>query len=210
MERKYKKMEDNKTIAEMNAEADDKLIAWSLKMVREGRVDFGKHSDDMAAYLDSWFRIPFVDQFMSTIPSCGYSSVEMMIIRYDERPFAAHLWELLGFDAPDPDEYDWSQLHYADILMKALAVCSRKRKASRCDMVVYGLLLYAFRCTGKWNANEKEYRFDFPMAFGVDTSSYFAKTAKVFLTALVRGWDFPDDSKDYPIEFLVELADAVE
>ena len=35
-------MEDNEIIAERNTEADSKLIEWSLKMVRDGRVDFSE------------------------------------------------------------------------------------------------------------------------------------------------------------------------
>ena len=204
MERKYRKMEDSKTIAEMNAEADDKLIAWSLKMVREGRVDFGKYSDDMAAYLDSWFRIPFVDQFMTEtyggVFDCGLFNASET---YHQRPVVAHVGSLLGFDR---DESRWSQLDYADILLDAFSCYSQGRKADRCDMVVYGLLLYTLRSVD-WDTYQDEYSAFICESWRVDTSSDFAKTMKVFLTALIRGWDFPDDG--YPIEFLVELADTV-
>lgn len=152
--------------------ADDKVIEFSLKMLREGRVDFSRYVDgttteDSAWYLDSWFRHYFR----------GAS-------------FYTHVLTLLNGGVDEAD--------YALQTMYELDLCSRKRKRNRCDLVVYGLLLYVLRCTGydKWDAS----------GLCIHKVAGFAEMMKPLLLAMILGWDFPDDSADYPLEFTIEQA----
>ena len=55
MDRKYKTMEDNKTIAEMNAEADEKLLKWSLEMALEDGCLSRCRMEDLWRWLDKGF-----------------------------------------------------------------------------------------------------------------------------------------------------------
>ena len=184
-------MEDNKTIAEMNTEADDKLIAWSLQMIREHRVDFSKF--DLLGWCQQGLDFP-------------YEAEDGMRFLIGSRHVATLL--KTGSD----DEYYFGVHHrslYSDSVMHAMAAYSRKRKRNRCALVMYGLLLYVLRPTkAEWDADDF---LHFSIRFVKNTPDLKDGLFPALLAearGLLQGRDPLAEVKDYPSEFIVEQLKA--
>lgn len=186
MERKYRKMEDNKTIAEMNAEADDKLIAWSLQMIREDRVDFSKFTlnDLFSCLLEKGFFYSYAD--------------------YGVLDGREHVLALLKNNGFDDDDY------YSDDVGEAIAACLRKRKRNRCVLVMYGVLLYVLRSTdygcAEWKAEDFD-RTGSDWKTICETPVLWGTLLPVLLAearGLTRGRDPLAELQGFPAEFIVE------
>lgn len=184
MERKYRKMEDTKTIAEMNTEADSKLIEWSLKMVREGRVDFGWFC------LRDWFgwRLDY-----------RWRDVSGVWERLDGR---THVVGLLKNGSCGSDD-----AQYSDSVVRAMDAYSRKQRMNRCELVMYGLLLAVLRATDfAWDAEDFRH-------IGASVRDDLCPLLFAVWWGLLHGRDLLGEleglkAKGYPHEFIVESLKA--
>lgn len=174
---------------------DDEIIDWSLKMVRENRVDFDNwvfNYNGLDLAFARWFRYVLLNY------DVGEYAFDMM---------GEHVAFLGGGLAPA------TRGNYVDIVRPFFEWSQRRNKRNRCNFVMYGLLLYAIRRTGlKYQPSANDDDNASPKA---KILCYLMNGLDEVLIALVHGGDFPTyengdliDYTDKPLEFAIEAVKA--
>lgn len=170
---------------------DDEIIDWSLKMVRENRVDFDNwvfNTDGLDSALHRWFRYVLLNY------EVGDYAFELM---------GTHVAFLCRDLAPVISG------NYVDIVRPCFEWAQRRNKRNRCNFVMYGLLLYAIRRTGlKYQPSDDD---DDNASLKKNILCYLMNRLHSVLIALAQGGDFPAlpiKYKDMPLEFVIETVKA--
>ena len=180
---------------------DDEIIEWSLKMIHENRVDFDQWvcniDGDLESAMDSW---PMVVWYYDW----SFYHLDLLM-----RKRVVSLLGLGSASIPTNDpNYDF-ETEYEQTLRRYLKCKKRSRERNRCNLVVYGMVLYALKRTGYkcLTANDDDCcdRDDGNCEF-----NKFMKQFRPLLLALIQGGDLETDFDytDKPLEFVIESVKA--
>lgn len=176
-------MEDNETIAAKNAEADDMLIEWSVKMARECWDDFREFA---ASDLYSWLLWEFSDIAHSY--SCGRG------VRG-----ADHVMELVKNNGTD-----YENVEYAQDVAQTIDACSREHENRR-ELVLYGLTLYVLRFMKyRWDVKDFEQLSGIWKRVSDNLWQRLCPILIAFMRGLMQGKNVLAEWKDFPVEVIVE------
>lgn len=166
-------------------ELDGEIIDWSLRMVRENRVDFSQWEYD----IDYWFRHFFWRNEL------GEWAIDLM---------RCHVAFLGGGAASIDSDYR----KHIDIVRDYFEYEKRRNKRNRCGMVMYGLMLYALKRTGyKYQPSDDDDDNEWRQTDKI--LGYLMNGLYEVLIALARGGDFPPiNCENMPLESVIESVKA--
>lgn len=179
-------MEDNKTIAEMNAEADEKLLKWSLEMVLEDGCFLSRcRVEDLWCWLDKGFYYECPDG--RGVYGCD------------------HAIKLVKNNGIDDESGE-----YSHAVAQAMGLYStRLLERERYELVLYGLMLYVLRITHyAWDVK------DFEKVNSLQRTGFGLLWTRLcpmmvaFLRGLMQGKDVLTELESYPVEFIDERLKA--
>lgn len=178
-------MEDNKTIAEMNAEADSKLVEWSLQRVLEDDCLSRCRVLDLCRWLRNGFYYECPDG--RGLYGCD------------------HVIKLVKNNGVDDESREYS--HAVAQAMNFYS--SRLLERERYELVLYGLMLYVLRATDyNWSVEDFEkvnslHQTDFGILW-----DRLCPMLVAFACGVMQGQDLFAGLEGFPTEFIAEQLKA--